>query len=535
MKPMCGNLSRILVGNPLGGSYADGAYTGMWEQGDINIDTGEETSSGTGVRSVYLDARENAYYTQRTIGWGTFDKISWYFYTSEKEFLGVKTDTTWTALELAPVNCAYIRLVVSNDATPISPVDVPDIILEDRSIWGWKDPNKFGAIVSTKLVVLLQDHYYYQENTAKAILRFDSPRFILNPKVLQKLTMVAGEESYMYLMTSEGATPTNIGDLVFEDRDVWGWNYWHGVRKLIVSEYFSITKPLLSASYAGDLNNPMLAIYLSNEIYIREYNIPVNNVKVDGALIRLFIKNEENPNVTPADMVNHGTWTVTFSDPVSEVWKDDGTDLWRSVSPIEQGKSLTITAPSELSGCYIVYQASDGRHSEALPYTIADTTGVEWIQEKIPKANNPAVDLTNVDDYNTLWKWTYKDIPAPAEPHWEGENFVFSVSDIQVGKAWQKSGNDIVLVDDASSIALPIIPNVSASWAILIDNSSDNPLVGVEIRKTSSGVTVGDGTINANAGRSIILQDATGQVAFHFTKGSLTADTLYSAIKIHGR
>ena len=131
--------------------------------------------------------------------------------------------------------------------------------------------------------------------------------------------------------------------------------------------------------------------------------------------------------------------------------------------------------------------------------------------------------------------YSYKDIPVPAEPHWDGENFVFTAADIKEGKAYQKSGNDIVLVDDASSIALPIIPNVSASWTILIDNSSDSPLNGVEIRKTASGVTVGDGRINANSGRSVILQDAAGQVAFHFTKATLTAESLYNAIKIHGR
>ena len=533
MMPLMGSLERILLGNPLGGSYT-GSVKSMWEQGSINIDTGEETSSETGVRSGYLDARENAYYTQRTIGWGTFDRISWYFYTSEKEFLGAKTDTTWTALELALVNCEYIRLVISNEATPISPTDVPDITLEDRSVWGWKDPNHRGSIISTKLVDIKKDHYYYQKsNIVEGFLFFDAPSFAIRNSAMAKAPE-SHESTYMYLTTENGATPNNIGDLVFEDRDVWGWH--DSANLYIVSQLLPIEKRIVSARYAGDLKASTMGIYNQDETKSRSLQLPVQNKLIDDQYVvfRLFVLTEDNPGITPADMVNHGTWTVTFSDPVSDHWQDNGTDIWQQIDLKTAGKSLAITAPESFVGCYITYQMSDGQHHATLPYTLPDTTDVEWVQLRIPNASNPSIDLINVDSYDDQWSWVFGEIVV-TEPHWEGENFIFSASDIQVGKAWQKSGDNIILMDDASSIALPIIPNVSASWTILIDNSSDITLTGVEIRKTSSGVTVGDGAINANAGRSVILQDATGEVAFHFTKGSLTADTLYSAIKIHGR
>lgn len=535
MMPLVGSLERILLGNPLGGSYA-GSVKSMWEQGSINTDTGGEISSGTGVRSGYLDARENAYYTQRTIGWGTFDRISWYFYNREKEFLGVKTDTTWIALELAPVNCAYIRLVISND-TPISTVDVPDITLEDRSIWGWKDPNQSRVISASKNVDMVSDHYYYQQN----INAFSAVMVGITMTIPSGGMVKASKnckQCHFYIYEREGATPLNIGDLIFEDRDVWGWSLIDN--KFMLSTLLPIAKRVVTASYTGDLKNAQLIVYNQGVTEQKTLSLPVENVPIDGKYVsyRLYIAKQDNPTITPADMVNHGTWTVTFSDPVSEVWKSDGSVYYTPHnSEIQKGKILTITPPESFKAVSLVVQDATGQNSHDITggaeVTLSEST--EWVYLSVSVDENPDVNLTNIDSYREQWSYSYKDIPAPAEPHWEGENFVFSASDIQVGKAYQKSGNDIVLVDDASSIALPIISNVSATWTILIDNSSGIPLAGVEIRKTSSGVSVGDGTIKANSGRSIILQDATGQVAFHFTKGSLTADTLYSAIKIHGR
>lgn len=452
MKPLCGNLSRILVGNPLGGSYANGVYTGMWEQGDINIATGEETSSGTGVRSGYLDARENAYYTQRTIGQGIFDKISWYFYTSEKEFLGVKADTTWIALELVPVNCAYIRIVISNEATPISPADVPDIVLEDRSIWGWE----------------LSGNIY------------------------------------------------------------------------IFSQVFPIEKSNMSATYMGDLKKPRLNVYDQDVDQQKTLSLPLENTPIDEMYVkyRLCINTEENPDITPADMVNHGTWTVTFSDPVSDVWKSDGSVYYTPHnSEIQKGKILAITPPKSFKAVSLVVQDATGQNSHDITggaeVTLSEST--EWVYLTVGVSENPGVDLTNIDSYREQWSYSYKDIPAPTEPHWEGENFVFSVSDIQMEKAWQKSGNDIILVDDAGSVALPMISNPSAMWRILVNNNLGVTMSGTQLRKTSTGVTEQESVIYTGNSLSIILGEEGAQVAFYGGNAvGASAEDIYRGITITG-
>lgn len=532
MMPLMGSLERILLGNPLGGSYT-GSVKSMWEQGRINTDTGEEVSSETDVRSGYLDARENAYYTQRTIGWGTFDKISWYFYTSEKEFLGVTADRTWIALKLAPVNCAYIRLVISNDATSISPTDVPDITLEDRSIWGWKDPNDRGAIVSTKLVDIKKDHYYYQEsNIVKGILYFDDPPFAIHNDAMA-IAPESHESTYMYQLTENGATPTTIGDLVFEDRDVWGWREFV---TQIVSTKQPIDKKLLSVIYTGDLKNTQVVLNPEGKYY----KLPIEDLGTYGnSEFLLFINKEQNPGITAADMVNHGTWTVTFSDPVSEVWQSDGSVYYTPHnSEIQKGKILAITPPSSFKAVSLVVQDSTGQNSHNITggseVTLSEST--EWVYLTVSVSENPEVNLTNIDSFREQWSYSYKEIPAPVEPHWEGENFVFSVSDIQVGKAWQKSGDDIILVDDAGAIALPIITNPKQKWRILITNASvGRDLNGVQIRKTGAGVTATACSIEQGSFYSFILPSAGDQLAIHWTNGAgTTAQQLYEGITITG-
>lgn len=535
MKPLCGNLSRILVGNPLGGSYADGTYTGMWEQGSINITTGEETSSETGVRSGYLDARENAYYTQRTIGWGTFDKISWYFYNSEKEFLGVKTDTTWKALELVPVNCAYIRLVISNDATPISPTDVPDITLEDRSIWGWNDANQFSVCYSSKIPEITEGHYYYQKNALRKMLKFQFPYLAINNDSMATLKDFT-ENTLMYIEIAEEQNPTDIGDMIFEDRDVWGWSY---IGIYVMSQAFPIEKRNVTASYTGDLKQPYIGLYENGAS--TSMILPIENVLIDEKYInyRLFVLAAENPDITPADMVNHGTWTVTFSDPVSEVWKSDGSVYYTPHnSEFQKGKILVITPPESFKAVSLVVQDAAGQNSHDITggaeVTLSEST--EWVYLAVSVSENPEVNLTNIDSYRDQWSYSYKDIPAPAEPHWEGENFVFSASDIQVGKAWQKSGDDIILVDDAGAIALPIIENPKKKWRILINNVSvGRDLNGVQIRKTGAGVTATACGIAQGSFYSFILPAAGDQLAIHWTNGAgTTAQQLYDGITITG-
>lgn len=539
MMPLMGSLERILLGNPLGGSYADGVYTGMWVQGSINIDTGEETSSGTGVRSGYLDARENAYYTQRTIGWGTFDKISWYFYASEKEFLGVKTDTTWTALELAPVNCAYIRLVISNDATPISPEDVPGITLEDRSIWGWKDVDAYNAIYSTKTVTTQIDHYYYQNNQNKFLLRVNAgtQRLYISDDRMVK-SPVSNEDSQLFLAANEGATPTNIGDLVFEDRDVWGWN-WANAETQVISLPINIEKPLVTAEYSGDLQRARLAFYSSPSTWLRAVLLPVENAPADTAtLVRCYIESRDNPNITPADMVNHGTWTVTFSDPVSEVWQSDGSVYYTPHnSEIQKGKILTITPPESFKAVSLVVQDSTGQNSHDITggAEVSLSESTEWVYLTVGVSENPDVNLTNIDSYREQWSYSYKEIPVPVGPHWEGENFVFSASDIQMGKAWQKSGDDIILVDDAGSVALPMIPNPSAGWRILINNNLGVTMSGMQLRKTSAGVSVQESYIYSGSSLSIILGEEDAQVAFYGANSiGASAEDIYRGITITG-
>lgn len=537
MMPLMGSLERILIGNPLGGSYTGGVKS-MWEQGSIALKTGAEVTSDISVRSEYIPCRENAYYTQRSIGWGTFENINWYFYDSEKIFLGSHRDTTFTALELAPVNCAFVRVVIVNAAeNPITPTDVPNITIEDRSIWGWKDADAHNAIYSTKTVTTQIDHYYYQTNQNNYNVSFQGGGYLTANAVSKTAGGHTDDAMYIDVRGFPTATPTNIGDLVFEDRDVWGWNWSDEIT--ILSIPINMDKPLVTAEYSGDLQDARVAFYNTVTGYIRRQALPIENERDDAAdKVRFLITTTDNPNITPADMVNHGTWTLSFSDPVSEVWQSDGSVYYTPHnSEIQKGKILTITPPSTFKAVSLVVQDSTGQNSHDITggaeVTLSEST--EWVYLTVGIAENPDVNLTNIDSFREQWSYSYKDIPVPVEPHWDGENFVFTAADIQEGKAYQKSGNDIILVDDASSIALPIIPNVSALWTILIDNSSDRPLYGVEIRKTASGVTVGDGTINPNTGRSVILQDATGEVAFHFTKATLTAESLYNVIKIHGR
>lgn len=534
MMPLMGSIERILLGNPLGGSYA-GSVKSMWEQGSINIDTGEETSSETGVRSGYLDARENAYYTQRTIGWGTFDKIIWYFYTSEKEFLGVKTDTAWTALVLAPVNCVYIRLVISNDATSISPADVPDIALEDRSVWGWNDPNDYGNCLASKVPEITAGHYYYQKNVLRKSLGFQLPSVTILNDSMTVIPKDFTDNTIMFINIVGGENPVDIGDLVFEDRDVWGWDT--SSKLYIMSQLLPIEKRILTVEYTGNLRYPQIGLYGEESTLPKTLAVPLENETINERYTdyRVFINISDNPTITPADMVNHGTWTVTFSDPVSDHWQDDGTDIWQQIVLKTAGKSLAITAPESFVGCYINFQMSDGQHHATLPYTIADTTDVEWVQLRIPKASNPLLDLTNVDSYDGQWSWVFGEIVV-TEPHWEGENFVFTAADIQVGKAWQKSGNDIVLVDDAGAIALPIITTPVQWWRILINNVSvGRDLNGVEIRKTGAGVTATACDISQGSFYSFILPAAGDQLAIHWTNGAgTTAQQLYDGITITG-
>lgn len=530
MMPLMGSLERILLGNPLGGSYT-GSVKSMWEQGYISEGEGADRESDKDVRSDYIPIRSNVYYTQRTITAPQNYSIYWYWYGSKKNYLGFIVDNTFKALALAPATAYYVR-VSMRSSQPLHPSDVPNITIEDRSIWGWKDADAYNAIYSTKTVTTQIDHYYYQTNQNNYSVSFQGGGY-LNANNVQK-TVGGHTDDAMYIEERlyPTATPTNIGDLVFEDRDVWGWS--ESVTQ-IASKTMNIEKKILSAKYTGDLNNTQIVLYGVSQTYI----LPVENVDTSGnSTYILFINKNNNPGVTPADMVNHGTWTVTFSDPVSEVWQSDGSVYYTPHnSEIQKGKILTITPPSSFKAVNLVVQDSTGQNSHDITggaeVTLSEST--EWVYLTVGIAENPDVNLTNIDSFREQWSYSYKDIPVPADPHWDGENFVFTAADIQEGKAYQKSGNDIVLVDDANSIALPIIPNVSASWTILIDNSSDSPLSGVEIRKTASGVTVGDGTINANSGRSVILQDAAGEVAFHFTKATLTAESLYSAIKIHGR
>lgn len=534
MMPLMGSLERILLGNPLGGSYTGGEKS-MWEQGTIYTQNGAEGDSDYRVRSGYIPVRSNVYYTQRTLS-GGYTLIQWYYYDSEYQYLGYFSDDTWKKLLLTPVNCAYIRIVILNPTdVPLYPTDVPNITIEDRSIWGWKDVDAYNAIYSTKTVTTQIDHYYYQNNQNKFTLRVNIPNqviYIRNGDMVK--STVSREDSQLYVLANEGATTTNIGDLVFEDRDVWGWRI-QGVN--ITSLPINIDKIKVNVDYSGDLLLPRVSLY-NGSTFVRSPAVPFNEVVTDANILYLYIQIKYNPNITPADMVNHGTWTVTFSDPVSEVWQSDGSVYYTPHnSEIQKGKILAITPPSSFKAVSLVVQDSTGQNSHDITggaeVTLSEST--EWVYLTVGIAENPDVNLTNIDSFREQWSYSYKDIPAPVEPHWDGENFVFTAADIKEGKAYQKSGNDIILVDDASSIALPIIPNVSAAWTILIDNSSDSPLNGVEIRKTASGVTVGDGTINANAGRSVILQDAAGEVAFHFTKATLTAESLYNALKIHGR
>lgn len=538
MMPLCGSLGRILLGNPIGGSYAGGEKS-MWEQGSINIDTGEETSSGTGVRSGYLDARENAYYTQRTIGWGTFDKISWYFYNREKEFLGVKTDTTWAALELAPVNCAFLRVVIVSTAdSSITPSDVPNITIEDRSIWGWKDKDAYNAIYSTKTVTTQIDHYYYQSNQNNYNVSFQGGGYLIANNVAQ----ISGEHTdsamYVDVRVFPAATPTNIGDLIFEDRDVWWWN-WGSNETIVICRAINMEKPLVTAEYSGDLKSAMLAFYSREGVWLRSVLLPIENETEDTAnYVRLLVTIAENPNITPGDMVNHGTWTVTFSDPVSEVWQSDGSVYYTPHnSEVQKGKILVITPPESFKGVTLVVQDSTGQNSHditgGVEVTLSEST--EWVYLTVSVSENPDVNLTNIDSYREQWSYSYKDIPVPVEPHWEGENFVFTASDIQEGKAYQKSGNDIVLVDDAGSVALPMIPNPSAGWRILIHNDLGVTMSGVQLRKTSTGVTEQESIIYTGNALSVILGEEGAQVAFYGdnTIGA-SAEDIYSGITITG-
>lgn len=536
MMPLMGSLERILLGNPLGGSYTGGEKS-MWEQGIIYVGNGKDADNEMSVRTTFLPCRGNVYYTQRTIP--TSLNVIWryYFYDNEKRYLGYHDKGNAYTLQLTPESCAFLRISLqTRDNTPLHPTDVPNITIEDRSIWGWRDVDPYNAIYSTKTVTTQIDHFYYQSNQNNYILHFQGGGGLM-PDVVSKLSVVQNNQLlYINITDHPTATPTNIGDLVFEDRDVWGW-YIYAVRYMS-SQVYPIEKRLVTVDYEGDLRNPRIGFYGVNDAITTI--VPITDYVIDSKYktYRLFFEIWDNPNITPADMVNHGTWTVTFSDPVSEVWQSDGSVYYTPHnSEIQKGKILTITPPSSFKAVSLVVQDSTGQNSHDITggteVTLSDST--EWVYLTVGIAENPDVNLTNIDSFREQWSYSYKDIPVPAEPHWDGENFVFTAADIKEGKAYQKSGNDIVLVDDASSIALPIIPNVSASWTILIDNSSDSPLNGVEIRKTASGVTVGDGRINANSGRSVILQDAAGQVAFHFTKATLTAESLYNAIKIHGR
>lgn len=531
MMPLMGPLERILLGNPLGGSYA-GSVKSMWEQGIIYVGSGNDGDNENAVRTTYIPCRGNVYYTQRTIP--TSLNVIWryYFYDNEKRYLGYDDKGNAYTLQLTPESCAFLRISLqSRDNTPLHPTGVPNITIEDRSIWGWQDKTPTGYIYSTKSIETIRGHYYFQTNV-------NSYKIVLNAcgSTISNGSIVrvgCSGEDILYI-NEKSATPTNIGDLVFEDRDVWGW--WIA-GTLIRSQIFNIEKEKFNANYEGDLVVPSVSLY-NNEVFVRVLRVPFDVIVTDANRYYLYISISENPTITPADMVNHGTWTVTFSDPVSEVWQSDGSVYYTPHnSEIQKGKILTITPPSSFKAVNLVVQDSTGQNSHDITggaeVTLSEST--EWVYLTVGIAENPDVNLTNIDSFREQWSYSYKDIPVPADPHWDGENFVFTAADIQEGKAYQKSGNDIILVDDASSISLPIIPNVSASWTILIDNSSDSPLNGVEIRKTASGVTVGDGTINANSGRSVILQDAAGEVAFHFTKAALTAESLYSAIKIHGR
>lgn len=539
MMPLMGSLERILLGNPLGGSYTGGEKS-MWEQGTIAFNSGAEVTSDISVRSEYIPCRENAYYTQRSIGWGTFENINWYFYDSEKNFLGSHRDTTFTALELVPVNCAFLRMVIVSAAeNPITPSDVPNITIEDRSIWGWNDPDPRGLIIATKRVDIIKDHYYYQTNNiAGSILYFDNPAFAVEYSAMSKAPG-SYDSTYMYLLIDEDATPTNIGDLVFEDRDVWGW--YNSDNIYLISQLFPIEKRIVSAIYTGDLKKPYMGVYSQNGSEAESQLLPVENVEINDVYVayRVFVPLSDNPGITPADMVNHGTWTVTFSDPVSEVWQSDGSVYYTPHnSEVQKGKILTITPPSTFKAVNLVVQDSTGQNSHDITggaeVTLSEST--EWVYLTVGIAENPDVNLMNIDSFREQWSYSYKDIPVPAEPHWEGENFIFSASDIQVGKAWQKSGDDIILVDDAGTIALPIITNPRQKWRILITNASvGRDLNGVQIRKTGAGVTATACNISQGSFFSFILPAAGDQLAIHWKNGAgTTAQQLYDGITITG-
>lgn len=452
MMPLMGSLERILLGNPLGGSYTGGEKS-MWEQGTIYTQNGDEGDSDYRVRSGYIPVRSNVYYTQRTLS-GGYTLIQWYFYDSEYQYLGYFSDDTWKKLLLTPVNCAYIRIVILNPTdVPLHPSDVPNITIEDRSIWGW----------------------YISNN--------------------------------MYL----------------------------------ISQAFPIEKRIVSAIYTGDLKKPYIGVYSQNGSVSESQLLPLENVAIADVyvLYRVFVKLSDNPNITPADMVNHGTWTVTFSDPVSEVWQSDGSVYYTPHnSEIQKGKILTITPPSSFKAVSLVVQDSTGQNSHDITggAEVALSESTEWVYLTVGVAENPDVNLTNIDSFREQWSYSYKDIPEPAEPHWEGENFIFSASDIQVGKAWQKSGDDIILVDDAGTIALPIITNPRQKWRILITNASvGRDLNGVQIRKTGAGVTATACDISQGSFFSFILPAAGDQLAIHWKNGAgTTAQQLYDGITITG-
>lgn len=533
MMPLMGSLERILLGNPLGGSYTGGEKS-MWEQGSIDTTTGDEVTSSYCVRSGYIPVRSNVYYTQRTIS-GGFHLMTWYYYDSEHNFLGYLNESSFKLLVLAPVNCTYIRIVIYSYGEAIHPTDVPNITIEDRSIWGWQDKTPGGYIYSTKSIETITGHYYFQtnDNSYKIVLNACGTT-ISNGSIVR--VVCSGED--IFYINDPDATPTNIGDLVFEDRDVWGWYNYNNM--YLISQAFPIEKRIVSAIYTGDLKKPYMGVYSQNGSVSESQLLPLENVAIADVyvLYRVFVELSDNPNITPADMVNHGTWTVTFSDPVSEVWQSDGSVYYTPHnSEIQKGKILTITPPSSFKAVSLVVQDSTGQNSHDITggAEVALSESTEWVYLTVGIAENPDVNLTNIDSFREQWSYSYKDIPVPAEPHWDGENFVFSVSDIQVGKAWQKSGDDIIIVDDAGSVALPMIPNPSAGWRILLNNNLGVTMSGMQLRKTSAGVSVQESYIYSGSSLSIILGEEGAQVAFYGANSiGASAEDIYRGITITG-